>query len=138
MMTLKIKSLTLLLITLLLGGFIQNSNATHISEPILLAPQTNYFLNETITINGWVSYDNQPTADVLLSFKVFQQDDTEINNQLIQSDNTGHFKFEFNTTNQPTGTYRITVTSHCLDIHRAVCTYQKQSLLIHIKERLGN
>lgn len=123
-----------IILVLLLFGLVQNANATHISEPILSEPKTEYTLGEKIVLNGWVSYNDQPTADVLLNFKVIRPDGTTATEQSYPSDSSGHFAFEFDTSNQIPGTYQVTITSHCLEIHRHICTYKNQTLSIKVIE----
>ena len=121
------------LTSLFLGAPI-NAHATHISEPIINESKTQYHLGEEIIINGWVRYDNQPTADVLLAFKVTRPDGSIATESSYPSDNNGQFVFKFATDNQIPGKYLVTVTSHCLAIHRSICTYKNQTLSIDIIE----
>ena len=118
--------------TVLLLSLAQNANATHISEPVLSEPKTEYKLGEKIVLNGWVSYNDQPTADVLLNFKVIRPDGATAVEQSYPSDDSGHFAFEFDTSDQIPGTYQVTITSHCLEIHRHICTYKSQTLAIKV------
>ncbi len=134
-MELNTKQISLIFLLFLLCGLAQHSNATHISEPIVSEPKTEYFMGEKIVLNGWVSYNDQPTADVLLNFKVIRPDGTIAAEQSYPSDSSGHFKFEFDTSDQMTGTYQVTITSHCLEIHRHVCTYKNQTLPIQVIEK---
>lgn len=131
-MQLKKENTRLILLVLLSLGVSLNANATHISEPILNESRTEYRLGEKIVISGWVSYNNQPTADVLLAFKVLSPDESIATEMSYPSDNRGQFVFEFDTKNQTPGKYQITVTSHCLEIHRPICTYKNQKLSIDI------
>jgi hypothetical protein len=133
-MRLNTKQISLFFLVLLLCGLAQNSNATHISEPILSEPKTEYILGEKIVLNGWVSYNDEPTADVLLNFKVILPDGTAASEQSYPSDSSGHFAFEFDTSGQVPGTYQVTITSHCLEIHRPFCTYKNQTISINVIE----
>ena len=107
-------------------------HATHISEPILNDTKTKYHLGEKIILNGWVSYDNKPTADVLLAFKVANPDGSIAIEESYPSDVNGEFIFKFPTNNLAPGAYLVTVTSHCQAIHRSICTYKNKTLSIEI------
>lgn len=131
-MELNTNKISLIALLLLLSSIAQHSSATHISEPILSDPKTEYHLGEKIVLNGWVNYNDQPTADVLLHFKVIRPDGTLAAEKFSPSDDDGHFKFEFDTRDQMAGTYEVTITSHCLEIHRHVCTYKKETLPIKV------
>jgi len=131
-MKLNTRKISLFFLVLLLFSLAQNSNATHISEPILSEPKTEYILGEKIVLNGWVSYNDQPTADVLLNFKVIRPDGATATEQSYPSDSSGHFTFEFDTSDQIPGTYQVTITSHCLEIHRPICTYKNQTIPIKV------
>ncbi|MBA2484407.1 MAG: hypothetical protein H0V39_08320 [Nitrosomonas sp.] len=133
-MKLNTNKISLIALLLLLSSITQHSSATHISEPILTEPKTEYHLGETIVLNGWVNYNDQPTADVLLHFKVIRPDGTLATEKFHPSDDDGHFKFEYDTRDQKAGTYEVTITSHCLEIHRHVCTYKKETLPIKVIE----
>jgi uncharacterized protein YfaS (alpha-2-macroglobulin family) len=123
----------LFLLTLILCGAVKNSFATHISKPILIEPRSEYSIGEKVILNGWADYNAQPTADVLLNFKVSKPDDTVIIDQSHPTDQQGHFEFEFDTKNLTPGLYQITITSHCKEIHRSICSYNSQTLTIHLK-----
>lgn len=110
------------------------AHATHISQPILVNPKTQYALGESVALQGWVSYNDQATADVLLHFKVTRPDGSVAVDQSYPSDREGKFEFTFDTRNEQAGTYQITVTSHCLEIHRYACTYKNQSLSIQLMQ----
>ncbi|WP_292916760.1 hypothetical protein [Nitrosomonas sp.] len=118
---------------LLLSGGITNSWATHISQPILISPKTQYTIGESVILHGWVNYNDQATADVLLNFKVTRPDGSTLADQSYPSNSEGQFEFKFETGNETPGSYQITITSHCLEIHRYACTYKNQSLTIQLK-----
>ncbi len=123
-------SLALLLI---LCSVITDSLATHISKPVLVNPKTEYTVGSTVILQGWVDYNEKPAPDVLLNFLVTRPDGTVTIDQSYPSDQDGYFEFKFVTKNEVPGTYQITITSHCLEIHRYACTYQNQALSIHLK-----
>lgn len=134
-MSVKIRSfLTFFLLAGLYGGYMADSGATHISKPILVESKTEYRLGEKIVLSGWVSYQDQPAADVLLNAKVLRPDSTEIREEFFMSDKRGNFKFEFETINLLPGKYLIIITSQCLEAHRPVCTFQSETLTTHLTE----
>ncbi|MEM2785899.1 MAG: hypothetical protein QXW37_05620 [Candidatus Nitrosotenuis sp.] len=112
---------------------VSNSNATHISKPIIIKPQTEYLLGEKIILNGWVNYDDKPTPNVLLNFKVVRHDEI-LAEQSFPSDERGYFKFEYDTKGQTAGTYQIIITSMCWEEHRQICTHQYQTLSINVSD----
>lgn len=106
--------------------------ATHISQPIVTDPKTQYAIGETVILRGWVNYNEQATPDVLLNFKVTRPDGSVALDRSYPSNAEGWFEFEFDTKNEKPGTYRITITSHCLEIHRYACTYKNQTVSIQL------
>ncbi|WP_244531769.1 Gmad2 immunoglobulin-like domain-containing protein [Nitrosomonas aestuarii] len=89
-------------------------------------------MGEKIVINGWVDYNAQPTADVLLNFQVITENNTVIVEKSSSSDKQGHFQFELDTKNLPPGIYKIMVTSHCLEVHRSICSYNSETLVVEL------
>lgn len=132
MMVSKTDSISFALL-LILCGVMQNSFATHISEPVLIDPKTHYRIGDMVTLHGRVDYNAQPAPDVLLNFKLTRPDGTIAVDQSYPSDAKGHFEFKFDSKNEAPGTYQITITSHCLEIHRYACTYKNQTLPIELK-----
>ncbi len=112
--------------------FIDDALATHISQPIVENPKTHYIVGETIVLQGWVEYNAQPAPDVLLNFKLTRPDGTVAVDQSYSSDASGRFDLKFDTQHEKPGSYRATITSHCLEIHRYACTYKNQTLSIHL------
>ena len=48
-----------------------NVYATHISEPILILDKySKYNMNETISVSGWVKYNDKPASNVLVLLKI--------------------------------------------------------------------
>lgn len=119
-------------ILLIICSGIKNSFATHISQPILIDPKTHYTVGDTVILNGWVEYNTQPAPDVLLNFKLTRADGTIAVDQSYASDAEGRFDFKFDTKNEKPGSYQLTITSHCLEIHRYACTYKNQTWPIHL------
>ncbi|MDV6342407.1 hypothetical protein R2083_12370 [Nitrosomonas sp. Is35] len=118
---------------IVLTGFTGQAWATHISQPILIDPKTQYTIGETIVLHGRVDYNEQPAPDVLLNFKLTRSDGSVAADQSYPSDQNGLFEFKFDTRNEKTGSFQFTVTSHCLEIHRYACTYKNQTLSIHLQ-----
>jgi len=114
------------------GGLIGDTFATHISQPVLIDPKTQYTVGDTIILHGRVDYNAQSAPDVLLNFKLTRPDGTLAVDQSYSSDSEGRFDFKFDTKNAVPGAYQITITSHCLEIHRYACTYKNQTLSIHL------
>jgi len=117
----------------ILCGVMQNSFATHISKPVLIDPKTQYNVGDTVILHGWVDYNAQPAPDVLLNFTLTRPDGTIAVDQSYPSNREGLFEFKFDSKNEAPGTYQITITSHCLEIHRYACTYKNQTLSIEFK-----
>ena len=132
LMGLKQKYILTSMLVLFLCFISTHAGATHISKPVLVEPGTQYTVGEKIVINGWVDYNAQPTADVLLNFQVTTEDGAVIAEKSYPSDKQGHFQFEFDSKGQPPGTYKINVTSHCLEIHRDICSYNSESLIFNL------
>lgn len=128
------KTYRLLLVWLVTAGsLIGNAFATHISKPVLIDPKTQYTVGDTVTLHGWVDYNAQPAPDVLLNFKLTRADGTIAVDQSYASDAEGRFDFKFDTKNEKPGSYQLTITSHCLEIHRYACTYKNQTLSLELK-----
>lgn len=129
------KTIRLLLTAVLIiaTGFSGYVFATHISQPVLIDPQTQYVTGETVVLRGRVDYNEQPAPDVLLNFKLTRPDGSVATDQSYPSDEKGYFEFKFDTLNEKAGSYQFTVTSHCLEIHRYACTYKNQTLSIQLK-----
>lgn len=134
-MTITIRLLLLSVLMLsLMGGFIPDTVATHISKPVLKEYKVEYDLGEKIVLVGWVDYNDQPTSDVLLNVKVFQPEGVELLERSIVSDERGYFRMELETENLSPGNYRIVVTSHCREVHRSICNYRNEALTIRLKQ----
>jgi len=116
----------------LLSGFAENLFATHISQPIVEQSPKQYTIGESITVQGWVEYQQKPAADVLLNFKLQRADGLVIVDQSYPSDEQGRFEFKFDSQKETPGTYQLTITSHCLEIHRYACTYKSTTVPIQL------
>jgi hypothetical protein len=113
-----------------LGAF-----ATHISKPIPYLDKNEFYSNETIDVNGWVEYNNEPASDVLI--QVFLENDREkLTSNNVTSDSNGNFSAILLIPNDvEPGNYTVSVTSLCQEIHSNVCTYQWEELPITISTR---
>jgi hypothetical protein len=104
-----------------------NVYATHISEPILsLDKDAKYNINETISVNGWVKYDEKPASDVLVLLKLINPNGNEIFQDQVRSDSNGNFTANVillgsNVTEG--GTFTLFAESQCRDEHRNICNH---------------
>jgi len=120
-------SLSLLLLLLLSA----NVYATHISEPILsLNKNAKYNINETISVNGWVKYDEKPASDVLVLLKLINPNGNEIFQEQVRSDSNGNFTSNINLLGNIVsegGTFTLSAESQCRDEHRNICNHNSTS-----------
>jgi hypothetical protein len=120
--------LILFLLSLLLSA---NIYATHISEPILLIDSdANYDMNETISINGWIKYNEKPTSDVLVLLKLSNPNGKEIFQDQVRSDQNGNFTSNINLVGSNVtegGTFTLSAISQCRDEHRNICNHNSTS-----------
>jgi len=109
--------------------------ATHISKPIPYLEKDEFFPNETINVNGWVEYNDEPASEVLV--QVFlEKERINLTSDNVTSDSNGNFSAVLSIPNQTeTGNYSVSVTSLCQEIHSNVCTYQFEELPIIIRTR---
>jgi hypothetical protein len=125
-----INSLTIgfILLSLLLFA---NVYATHISEPILsLDKDTKYNMNETISINGWVKYNEKPASDVLVLLKLINPIGNEIFQDQVRSDSNGNFTSNVTLVGSNAtegGTFTLYAESQCRDEHRNICNHNNSS-----------
>src|ERR671920_2420838 len=83
--------LCMLIVSLLSLLLSANVYATHISEPILsIDGDAQYDMNETISINGWVKYNEKPTSNVLVLLKLWNPNGKEIFQDQVRSDHSGN------------------------------------------------
>lgn len=103
------------------------AHATHVSEPIMsIDPSTQYKINQTISINGWVKYNDQPASNVLVLLRLTNPNSDEIFRDEVRSDSNGNFTSSVNLSGlnlTEIGAYRITVESQCRDEHRSICNH---------------
>ena len=125
-----INSLTIGFIILSLLLF-ANVYATHISEPILsIDSDAQYDINETISVNGWVKYNEKPASDVLVLLKLINPIGNEIFQDQVRSDSNGNFTSNVilvgsNATEG--GTFTLYAESQCRDEHRNICNHNNSS-----------
>lgn len=104
---------------------LQIVDATHVSEPILTNdPNTKYKMNQTISINGWVKYNDQPAPYVLVLLRLTNPNSNEIFRDEVRSNSNGNFTSTVTLSGlnlTEIGAYRITAESQCRDEHRSIC-----------------
>jgi len=108
-----------------------NVYATHISEPVLsMDKNTSYSMNETISVNGWVKYDDKPASDVLILLKLMNSNGDEIFQDQVRSDSNGNFTSNINILDSNItggGSFTLLAESQCKDEHRNICNYNSIS-----------
>ncbi|HEU5462090.1 MAG TPA: hypothetical protein VFU79_07450 [Nitrososphaeraceae archaeon] len=108
-----------------------NVYATHISEPILsLDKDAKYNINETISVNGWVKYNEKPASNVLVLLKLINPNGNEIFQDQVRSDSNGNFTSNVtllggNATEG--GTFTLYAESQCRDEYRNICNHNNSS-----------
>jgi hypothetical protein len=125
----------LVLSSLSLFVFNDDTFATHISKPILTMDKQTFEINENITVKGWVEYQNNPASDVLLDIVVINEPDSgnELIRSQVMSNDTGNFTSNIILpVNTVPGNYTLTVISQCREEHRNICTNQNSSIPISI------
>jgi hypothetical protein len=108
------------LLSLLLSA---NVYATHISD-------SQYDMNETISINGWIKYNEKPTSDVLVLLKLLNPNGNEIFQDQVRSDQSGNFTLNINLLGSNVtegGTFTLSAISQCRDEHRNICNHKSTS-----------
>ena len=123
--------LFMLIVSLLSLLLSVNVYATHISEPILsIDSDSQYDMNETISINGWVKYNEKPTSDVLVLLKLLNPNGNEIFQDQVRSDQSGNFTLNINLLGSNVtegGTFTLSAISQCRDEHRNICNHKSTS-----------
>ena len=125
-----INSLTIGFIILSLLLF-ANVYATHISEPILsIDSDAQYDINKTISVNGWVKYNEKPASDVLVLLKLINPIGNEIFQDQVRSDSNGNFTSNVTLVGSNAtegGTFTLYAESQCRDEHRNICNHNNSS-----------
>jgi len=125
-----INSLTIgfIILSLILSA---NVYATHISEPILsLEKDAKYNMNETISVYGWVKYNDKPASDVLVLLKLINPIGNEIFQDQVRSDSNGNFTSNVTLVGSNAtegGTFTLYAESQCRDEHRNICNHNNSS-----------
>ena len=108
-----------------------NVYATHISEPILsLEKDAEYNINETISVNGWIKYNEKPASDVLVLLKLLNPSGNEIFQDQVRSDSNGNFTSNVTLLGSNAtegGTFTLYAESQCRDEHRNICNHNNSS-----------
>ena len=108
-----------------------NVYATHISEPILsIEKDAEYNINETISVNGWIKYNEKPASDVLVLLKLLNPSGNEIFQDQVRSDSNGNFTSNVNLLGSNAtegGTFTLYAESQCRDEHRNICNHNNSS-----------
>ena len=104
------------------------------SSPIITSDKINYNQGENIIVSGWVSYNDEPTSDVLLRITATNPKEIKIFDEYKTSDIDGAFSIEIPiTADAETGNYSIQIISHCREVHREICTHQYKSLSVNVE-----
>lgn len=125
----------LVLSSLSLFLFDDDTFATHISKPILTMDKQTFDVNENITVKGWVEYQNNPASDVLLEIVLTHGPNggNELVRNQVRSNDAGNFTSNIILpVNTVPGNYTLTVISQCRDEHRNICTNQNSFIPISI------
>ena len=113
---------------------VQDAYSTHISQPIITVENNLvYSIGDSLSITGWVEYDDASTSDVLLSVKISNQNGTVVSDFFLTSDSDGKFEFPFELSDDDSpGDYLVNIMSMCREIHRDVCTHKTAEIAISV------
>ena len=113
---------------------VQDAYSTHISQPIITVDDNLvYSIGDSLSITGWVEYDDASTSDVLLSVKISNQNGTVVSDFFLTSDSDGKFEFPFQLSDDDSsGDYLVNIMSMCREIHRDVCTHKTAEIAISV------
>ena len=113
---------------------VQDAYSTHISQPIITVDNNLvYSIGDSLSITGWVEYDDASTSDVLLSVKISNQNGTVVSDFFVTSDSDGKFEFPFQLSDDDSpGEYLVNIMSMCREIHRDVCTHKTAEIAISV------
>jgi hypothetical protein len=113
-----------------------NVYATHISEPILtLDKDSKYNMNETISVSGWVKYNDKPDSNVLVLLKLLSLNGNEVFQDQVRSNSNGNFTSNvalLGSNVTEVGTFTLYAESQCRDEHRNICNHNNslQTLVV--------
>ena len=113
---------------------VQDAYSTHISQPIITVDNNLvYSIGDSLSITGWVEYDDASTSDVLLSVKISNSNGTVVSDFFLTSDSDGKFEFPFQLSDDDSpGDYSVNIMSMCREIHRDVCTHKTAEIAISV------
>ncbi len=113
---------------------VQDAYSTHISQPIITVDDNLvYSIGDSLSITGWVEYDDASTSDVLLSVKISNPNGTVVSDFFLTSDSDGKFEFPFELSDDDSpGDYLVNIMSMCREIHRDVCTHKTAEIAISV------
>ena len=128
------KGFVLFIVALVTIVGVQDAYSTHISQPIITVDDNLvYSIGDSLSITGWVEYDDAATSDVLLSVKISNQNGTVVSDFFLTSDSDGKFEFPFELTeNDASGDYLVNIMSMCREIHRDICTHKTAETTISV------
>jgi len=113
---------------------VQDAYSTHISQPIITVDNNLvYSVGDSLSITGWVEYDDAATSDVLLSVKISNQNGTVVSDFFLTSDSDGKFEFPFELSDDDSsGDYLVNIMSMCREVHRDICTHKTAEIAISV------
>ena len=128
------KGFVLFIVALVTIVGVQDAYSTHISQPIITVDDNLvYSIGDSLSITGWVEYDDASTSDVLLSVKISNQNGTVVSDFFLTSDSDGKFEFPFELSDDDSpGDYLVNIMSMCREIHRDVCTHKTAEIAISV------
>ncbi|MCE2615200.1 MAG: thermonuclease family protein [Nitrosopumilus sp. (ex Thoosa mismalolli)] len=113
---------------------ILDSFQTHVSSPIITSDKINYKQGTNVIISGWVTYNDEPTSDVLLRIIATNPNEIQIFDEYTTSDIDGIFAISIPiSSDAEIGNYSVQVISQCREIHREVCAHQYESISINVE-----
>ena len=87
-------------------------------------------MNETISINGWVKYNEKPASNVLVLLKLINSTGNEIFQNQVRSDSNCNFTSNVTLLGSNAtegGTFTLYAESQCRDEHRNICNHNNYS-----------
>jgi hypothetical protein len=125
--------MVLMTFLILIVSYSHDALATHVSKPVTYLDKNEFFFNETIDLNGWVEYNDEPASDVLIQVFLEKERD-KLTSDNVTSDSNGNFSAVLSIPSEvEPGNYTVSVTSFCQEIHSNVCTYQWEEIPITIR-----
>ena len=87
-------------------------------------------MNETISVNGWVKYNEKPASNVLVLLKLINPIGNEIFQDQVRSNSNGNFTSNVTLVGSNVtegGTFTLYAESQCRDEHRNICNHNNSS-----------